>query len=209
MLLNNNLSRLLEAKNYLVNMASSKSQANSKNIRMKQKLSRLAKMPVIIILAIFFVRFANAQTDPDPQQAVQPIILDNIKSLEEAIKPMLGKKIYIDIWATWCKPCILEFANNEALEKIMDENDIQQLFICIDSDLQVKNWKDCIKQYNLTGTHIRVNKEFSSDIQKLFFTFGGRIQIAIPRYILIDEEGNIMVKNAKRPSQLVAGEKLW
>ena len=161
---------------------------------------------IIAITVIFITITANAQTEPDPQQTVQPVILDNVKSLEEAIKPMLGKKIYIDIWATWCKPCIMEFAHKEALKKILDENDIQQLYISLDYWMDDTKWKDCIKLYNLTGTHIRADKEFFTDINKLFFTNSGN---SIPRYILLDEEGKIMNSDAKRPSQLVAGEKLY
>ena len=201
------LEREMKTQDHLKTMANSESQPNSENLRITQKFSKLSKMATIIIIAISTARIANAQTEPNNQQAVQPLIVENIKSLEEAIKPMYGKKIYIDIWATWCKPCLMEFAHNEALKKILEENDIQQLYICLDSDTNVKNWKDCIKQYNLAGTHIRVNKEFSSDILRLFFNAGK--MVSIPRYILIDEEGNIMVKNAKRPSQLVSGGKLW
>ena len=74
-----------------------------------------------------------------------------------------------------------------------------------------KKWKDCIKQYNLTGTHIRLQAGgLGIDIQKLFLTNAkGEMEISIPRYVLIDEKGNIINNNAKRPSQLVSGEKLW
>ena len=129
-------------------------------------------------------------------------------------KPLLGKKIYVDIWATWCKPCLMEFEYNEALKKILSENDIQQLYISLDNDPNSDNdkkWEDCIKQYNLTGTHIRFQGGgLALDIQKLFLTNDeGKVDISIPQYILIDEKGNIINKHAKRPSQLVAGEKLW
>ena len=167
-------------------------------------------MIMIAIIAMFFACVANAQTQPNTQQAVQSvIIMDNIKSFEEAIKPMRGKKIYIDFWGSWCKPCLMEFAHNDALKKILAENDIQQLYISFDPDRYDKQWKDCIKQYNLIGTHIRAQREFSSELTNLFFTYEGKIQIGLPHYVLIDEKGNIINKSAKRPSQLVAGEKLW
>jgi len=202
------LDREMETKDHLKNGASMEYQTSGENFRITQKFSKLSKMAMLVIMAIFIERIANAQTEPNSQQVEQPILfISNIKSLEEAIKPMLGKKIYIDIWATWCKPCIMEFAHNEALKKILAENDVQQLYISLDYDSNDKNWKDYVKKYNLTGTHIRASGEFSSDILKLFFNAGK--MVSIPRYILIDEEGNVMKNNAKRPSQLVAGEKLW
>ena len=128
---------------------------------------------------------------------------ETVNTLEEAIKPLLGKKIYIDVWATWCGPCKSEFAHNEALKKMFAENDIQQLYISIDRDDADQQWKDMIKFYNLSGTHIRGNQELNDNLIK-------QHNVAfIPRYILIDEQGNIMEEHAKRPSQLVSGEELF
>jgi thiol-disulfide isomerase/thioredoxin len=129
-----------------------------------------------------------------------------INTLKEAIESLKGKKIYIDVWATWCSPCKREFKNNnEALKKILAENDIQMLYISIDYDKQNQQWLDMIKFYNLTGNHIRVNKAFEADLYRIFDHNGN---IRIPWYILVDENGNIIDKHAKTPSQLVAGEKL-
>ena len=141
------------------------------------------------------------------EQQVQTMsFMDNyeeVNTLEEAVKPLQGKKIYVDVWATWCGPCLSEFAHNEALRKILSENNIQQLYISIDVDDNDQNWKNMINYYNLAGTHIRANEEFRSNLQKPNPLPG------IPWYMLIDEQGNIIEINAKRPSQLVAGEKLW
>jgi thiol-disulfide isomerase/thioredoxin len=138
------------------------------------------------------------------------LFMDNyetINTLAEAIKSLQGKKIYIDVWATWCAPCIKEFEHNEALKKILMEDDIQQLYISIDRDEDDQKWKNAIKQYRLTGVHIRTNKEFQLYLSKLYSAENPHL--AIPWYILIDENGNIMEERAKTPSQLVAGEKLW
>jgi thiol-disulfide isomerase/thioredoxin len=140
------------------------------------------------------------------------LFMDNyetINTLSEAIKPLQGKKIYIDVWATWCAPCIREFAHNEALKKVLAENDIQQLYISIDSNDADQKWKNAIKFHHLTGTHIRANKEFDQELRIWYSKNAENPYISIPWYMLIDENGNIMEERAKRPSQLVAGEKLW
>ena len=167
----------------------------------------------IAITAMFIMNIVNAQTD-------SILIMDNVNTFEEAIKPLHGKKIYIDMWATWCEPCIMEFRHKEELKKILDENDVQQLYISFDSDLYNERWKSSIKQYNLTGIHIRANEKLSLDILRLIYSTRGivyetaadvelDIELSFPRYVLIDEEGNIINKRAARPSRLVAGEKLW
>ena len=134
---------------------------------------------------------------------------ETFNTLEEAVKPLLGKKIYIDVWATWCGPCKVEFAHNEALKKILAENDIQLLYISIDRDDHDQNWKNEIKYHKLTGTHIRANSELQYNLMKRFDKKAESPYIAIPWYILVDEKGNITEEHAKSPSQLVSGEQLF
>ena len=141
------------------------------------------------------------------------LFMDNYETfntLEDVIKPLQGKKIYIDVWATWCGPCKEEFKHNEALKKILAENDIKQLYISIDKDRDGIDqiWKNDIKFHNLNGLHIRANKELYDNLMKRYDKNAKEPYIAIPWYILIDEKGNIMDEHAKSPSKLVAGENL-
>jgi thiol-disulfide isomerase/thioredoxin len=128
---------------------------------------------------------------------------ENIMTLEEALKPLKGKKIYIDVWATWCSPCKKEFAHQKALKKILDEQDIQQLYISIDKDYCDEQWKNAIKFYGLSGTHIRTNTDFMKDIEKRYDRNAKNPYISIPWYILVDENGNIVNEHAKAPSKIV------
>ena len=129
---------------------------------------------------------------------------ETINTLEEAIKPFYGKKIYIDIWASWCGPCKQEFTHNEALKKIVAKEEIQLLYISVDRDYNDQQWKDMIKYYHLTGMHIRANMNLDMDLRKLYHG-NPASTISIPQYILVDEKGN-MDKYAPRPSQLTQGD---
>jgi thiol-disulfide isomerase/thioredoxin len=127
---------------------------------------------------------------------------ENITTLEELVKPFKGKKVYIDIWATWCGSCKKTFEYQKALKKILDEQDIQQLFISIDDDNRDREWKETIKFYGLSGVHIRANKEFTDYLRKRYDKNNPRM--VIPWYILIDENGHIVREHAETPSKIIA-----
>ena len=134
---------------------------------------------------------------------------EQINTLEEAVKSFRGKKVYIDVWATWCGPCKEEFKHSEALKEILKDKDIQMLYISIDEDRNDSQWKDLIKYYNLEGSHIRANEVFRKELMVRYDENAKEPYIAIPWYILIDEEGNVLQKKAKKPSQIVSGEDIF
>jgi thiol-disulfide isomerase/thioredoxin len=129
----------------------------------------------------------------------------DINSLKEAVKLFGGKKIYVDVWASWCGPCKAEFAHNKALRTILEENDIRQLYISIDSDDHAQQWEEAIKYYSLSGTHIRANMSFVSNLRRIFGREDGTL--FIPWYLYIDENGNIVSNSAQKPSEIVANGK--
>ena len=129
---------------------------------------------------------------------------ESVNSLKEVLSSFKGKKVYIDVWATWCGPCKDEFKYKVALSELLKKKDVEILYISIDKDRREIQWKKMIKYYDLKGYHIRANKNFVKDFQRLFDKKGS---ITIPWYLLIDEKGNIVKKHAKRPSELQELEK--
>jgi thiol-disulfide isomerase/thioredoxin len=130
--------------------------------------------------------------------------LDNyeeLNSLTECLQSFKGKKVYVDIWATWCAPCKKEFAYSKELKNLLKSKNTEILYISKDRDEEDKRWKDMIKYYQLTGNHLRANYELKADLKKILGRFG------IPRYLLVDENGKIISDDAKRPSAIKELEK--
>ncbi len=129
-----------------------------------------------------------------------------IDSFEELAQRFKGKTVYVDLWATWCGPCKSEFAYNEGLKAFAKEQGVEVLYVSVDRDEADQQWKDMIKYYDLTGHHIRTSKALGDDIRSQFtFEYNGQQVFGIPYYIIL-KDGEVVVKEANRPS---AGEALY
>jgi thiol-disulfide isomerase/thioredoxin len=101
------------------------------------------------------------------------------------------KYIYIDIWASWCAPCIIQIPHLKKLEEKFNE---KINFISIAWNDNKSDWKKMIEKKNLQGIQL-----FASNKDAEFFKFFG--VSGIPRFILLDKEGKIIESNAKQPSE--------
>lgn len=136
-------------------------------------------------------RIAKGATSPDFK-------FKDINGKEYTLASFKGKPVYIDIWATWCMPCIKEIPDLKKLEKEF-HNSITFVSIAYNDDKA--RWEKYIKDENLGGVQL-----FTTDSNVSFFK---EYNVAgIPRFILIDKEGKIIDSNAKRPSNPEIREEL-
>ncbi len=102
-----------------------------------------------------------------------------------------GKYVYIDVWATWCGPCKRETPYlNELKEKFAGKN-IEIIQISVDDNRE--DWVKMVNDKNLGGIQLYASG-WDNDLCNHFKING------IPRFILIDMDGNIINSNADRPS---------
>jgi thiol-disulfide isomerase/thioredoxin len=101
-----------------------------------------------------------------------------------------GQYIYIDVWATWCKPCKEEYPFLTKLAKEYSEADLVVLSVSIDKEFDT--WTKHLNQNKLDGVHLYTGAD-SEFVQ--FYDIG-----AIPRFILIDRDGKVVNSDEIRPS---------
>ncbi|MDD3721928.1 MAG: TlpA disulfide reductase family protein [Lutibacter sp.] len=112
---------------------------------------------------------------------------NNLVTLES----LKGKLVYIDIWGTWCIPCIQEIPALKEIELEFREKDIYFVSICIRD--KKENFLNFVKERKLSGIQL-----FAPDIDIPFFK---DYQLkTVPRFILIDKEGKIIDANTTKPS---------
>jgi thiol-disulfide isomerase/thioredoxin len=129
-----------------------------------------------------------------PTMASSSFNYENHKGGLTSLNDLKGKIIYIEIWATWCGPCIAEMPSLKGLiEHFKDEN-IEFVSISIDSKNDYEKWKKMVSTKNVGGIQLYADKGLESEFMK-GFNVG-----LLPRSILLDQNGNIITPHAPRPS---------
>ncbi|KAB1067718.1 TlpA family protein disulfide reductase [Tamlana haliotis] len=118
----------------------------------------------------------------------------NHKGEPTSLSDFKGKYVYIDVWATWCAPCKAEIPSLKKVEKQYHGKNIEFVSISVDVEKKHDTWKKMVVSEQLTGLQLIADKNWDSDFIK-----GYRIR-GIPRFILIDPDGNIVDADAPRPS---------
>ena len=106
-----------------------------------------------------------------------------------------GKYVYLDIWATWCGPCIAEIPSLKKIEKKYHNKNIEFVSISVDRMKDHDKWKKLIIDKELKGIQLFADNNWGSEFIQEYLIKG------IPRFILIDPQGNIINANAPRPSE--------
>ncbi|MCG2431966.1 TlpA family protein disulfide reductase [Aequorivita xiaoshiensis] len=109
-----------------------------------------------------------------------------------SLENLRGNIIYIDFWATWCKPCLSEIKPSSQLQEKLKDKEIKFLNICIESEYNT--WKRMVLNQNIEGINLFADKEIEKKLKEDYM-----IQ-ALPRYVIIDKNGKIYDFSAKRPS---------
>ncbi|MEM7106810.1 MAG: TlpA disulfide reductase family protein [Bacteroidota bacterium] len=95
------------------------------------------------------------------------------------LSDLKGAVIYMDVWATWCAPCIEEFEYSKALRKrLSDYAEVEFLYVSIDDNKE--RWHAFLgRNLDLQGTHVLSQGDLDSQMAKKYKING------IPRYIII------------------------
>jgi len=126
----------------------------------------------------------------------QLLILKNSEREEVTLSQILektsSKLYYIDFWASWCKPCIEEMPYSKKLQKKYNQDEITFVYLSIDES--EKKWQKSNLKYDLGPNSYIIHNRYNS-------TFLEELQLnEIPRYVLIDSNGDILNTNAPSPS---------
>jgi len=115
------------------------------------------------------------------------ITLDgDVVTFQSILEEHQGKTILIDVWANWCKDCIVGMPKLKALQK--ENEDVVYVFLSLDKS--IASWKKGIAKYEVEGEHYYMQSGWKGD-------FGTFLDLDwIPRYLVVDTKGNIKLFRA-------------
>ena len=141
-------------------------------------------------LAEYVKPWANLKSGSDAPD----FIAKKRDDVDVTLSSLKGKKVYIDVWATWCGPCIQEIPALKELESELHDEPIEFVSISIDQMRDKEKWLQFITEKELSGLQLFADGDWTSDLTTAYNIKG------IPRFLLIDEAGKIISANAPRPS---------
>jgi len=112
-----------------------------------------------------------ASSTPKVAIASTNALYEDLKGNPIALADYKGKKVILNYWATWCKPCIEEMPAFERLQEILPEKEYVLLFASDQSFKVIRNFKKS-KTFNLN--FIRFNgtwkdeKIYALPVTKIF-----------------------------------------
>tara|TARA_B100000795_G_scaffold185340_1_gene140744 strand:- start:273 stop:1760 length:1488 start_codon:yes stop_codon:yes gene_type:complete len=132
------------------------------------------------------VNIFNIDVSENKSEKVVGNVLTQIKEKHK------GNLIYLDIWATWCGPCRLQFPYAEKLKNQFNGEKISFVNLCLGNDFGL--WKDLIKSYDFKNDNYFIAPKNIDSFEEIFSVN------KYPTYVLIDEKGEIIDSDAPFPS---------
>ncbi len=113
-------------------------------------------------------------------------------TFDQLLSQYRGKVVYVDFWASWCKPCMEEMIHAPQLKEYFHDKEVA--FIYLSSDDSDGQWRKNIAKLQVGGDHYLMDENLKDSAYTRLLVTG------LPRYALIDKEGEIADGDAKRPS---------
>lgn len=140
-----------------------------------------------LIISIFVFNCAEKEKPDENSRRQNAIHVINTDSLKNIISENKGEVIFINIWATWCEPCVKEFPDVVRIFNEYKNKDVKFLSLSVDSESDIDSLViPFLKKQNAKfPVYIVDEKSSESVINFLNPDWSG----AIPVSIIYDKKG--------------------
>ena len=126
------------------------------------------------------------------------LILTDIKNdtitFSNVLKNNKGKWLYVDFWASWCKPCRETMPESNKLKKELKNENIEFIYLALND--RKENWEKAIKTDSLSNGHNYFIE--NGNVSKVVENLGIK---TIPHYLIYNPNGELINGFANRPGK--------
>lgn len=144
---------------------------------------------LLVVLTTFSCSNSNAQKTAFSKEALSEklLALDNGQvAFKDILKKYKGKTLVIEVWASWCGDCVKAMPKVKELQAA--NPDVSYLFISMDKTAD--KWRAGIEKHQIEGDHFMANDQMKG-------VFAKALDVDwIPRYIIVDKKGKIVLYRA-------------
>lgn len=128
---------------------------------------------ILIMLFIGTIACNNRTSEkqnssPEVIRQIDKIRLTDLNGQSHSLKQYPGKTIFINFWATWCKPCIQEMPSIKEAQNILQNENIIFLMASNESPEQIEEFSNT-RDYKFNFVRIENSEEMN--VQALPATF--------------------------------------
>jgi thiol-disulfide isomerase/thioredoxin len=149
-------------------------------------------MKNILLLFLCMNTFLNCQSAPK-KVFTNAALEDKFEKIDHSFvtfNDILNKYndsyIFINVWASWCRDCIVSIPELKTFQKAHPE----MIYVFLSLDKSKKSWKTSIERLKLQGDHYYMTSGKKGPL-------GTFLDLDwIPRYLIVDPQGEILVYRA-------------
>lgn len=153
------------------------------------RMSVIGKNALLLAVVMIVAAAITADQVPEPKASTVPFLKDVTgEELQEVINSYEGEKaVLVNVWATWCAPCIEEFPYIVKLQRAY-EDELKVIFVSADLPENKDRVKAFLEEHGVDwGTYFKTGKD-KPFIESLSDSWSG----ALPFTKIINKERQVV-----------------
>jgi thiol-disulfide isomerase/thioredoxin len=159
-----------------------------------QKMITLRLLSLSVVLLFISCKEVNKDKPVTilPDTTFEKIKLADLKSNSLSLKQYAGKTIFLNFWATWCKPCIAEMPTIEKARNILNKEEIVFLIASGEAIEEIEAFRQT-HDFNFNYCQIQNSEELGFQALPTTYIFNaeGDLVFSESGYRKWDEKSNI------------------
>lgn len=124
--------------------------------------------------------------------------LTDTKGKQVSLEDFKGKIVYLDFWASWCAPCVMQMKNSTSWKTQFAEEDLVFLYVSLDENQ--KDWRRFVRSLRKGSQDVHLiagsGGIYESEIAREYFVK------RLPNVFVIDKQGKVFYNSVKETTEL-------